>query len=87
MHSTQSPYPARATPSIRSPVASCSTPLHQDTFFAEFLKCKEPGPNLPNAARTRVRSMGDLGSIDDAFDAALNLEESHIDEGWEDGLW
>ena len=30
--------------------------------------------------------MGDLGSIDDAFDAALNLEESHIDEGWEDGL-
>ena len=42
--------------------------------------------NPHNAARTRVRSMGDLGSIDDAFDAALNLEESHIDEGWEDGL-
>ena len=30
--------------------------------------------------------MGDLASIDDAFDAALNLEESHIDDGWEDGL-
>ena len=30
--------------------------------------------------------MGDLADIDDAFDAALNLEETHIDEGWEEGL-
>jgi hypothetical protein len=30
--------------------------------------------------------MGDLAGIDDAFAAALNLEESHIDEGWSDGL-
>ena len=56
---------------------------HRDwhSAFSEFLS-----QNPHNAARTRVRSMGDLGSIDDAFDAALNLEESHIDEGWEDGL-
>ena len=85
MHSTQSPYPARATPSIRSPVASCSTSLHQATDIRGISE-EAPGSNPHNAARTRVRSMGDLGSIDDAFDAALNLEESHIDEGWEDGL-
>lgn len=30
--------------------------------------------------------MGDLADVGDAFDAALNLEESHLDEGWEEGL-
>jgi hypothetical protein len=30
--------------------------------------------------------MGELADLDGAFDAALNLEEAHIDEGWEDGL-
>ena len=30
--------------------------------------------------------VGVLASIDDAFGAALKLEESHIDDGWEDGL-
>ena len=34
-------------------------------------------------ARARDREMADVA---DAFDAALNLEESHLDEGWEDGL-
>ena len=29
---------------------------------------------------------GDLADVGDAFDAALNLEESHLDEGWEEGL-
>ena len=33
-----------------------------------------------------TKKMGDLADIDDAFDAALNLEETHIDEGWEEGL-
>ena len=33
--------------------------------------------------RERAREMADVA---DAFDAALNLEESHLDEGWEDGL-
>ena len=27
-----------------------------------------------------------MADVADAFDAALNLEESHLDEGWEDGL-
>lgn len=31
-------------------------------------------------------AMGDLADVGDAFDAALNLEESHLDEGWEEGL-
>jgi hypothetical protein len=32
---------------------------------------------------SHLRSMDDL---DAAFDAALNLEEAHKDEGWDDGL-
>ena len=27
-----------------------------------------------------------MADVADAFDAALNLEEAHLDEGWEDGL-
>ena len=43
--------------------------------------------SLTRPASERLSAvMGDLASIDDAFDAALNLEESHIDDGWEDGL-
>ena len=30
--------------------------------------------------------MGELADVDAGFDAALNLEETHIDEGWEEGL-
>jgi len=27
-----------------------------------------------------------MGDLDAAFDGALHLEETHLDEGWEDGL-
>ena len=53
------------------------------SFFREPRKINlSQGP----ASERLSAVMGDLASIDDAFDAALNLEESHIDDGWEDGL-
>ena len=76
MRSTQSPYPARATPSIRSPVASCSTPLHQDTFFVELLKEQtarakspkrrahaRPFHGRPREHRRRVRRCAEFGGV------------------------
>jgi len=55
------------------------------SFFREPRKINLSTTKAPASERLSA-VMGDLASIDDAFDAALNLEESHIDDGWEDGL-
>ena len=73
---------ALALPRRRSQLPSC-VHIYTPSFFREPRKINlSQGP----ASERLSAVMGDLASIDDAFDAALNLEESHIDDGWEDGL-
>ena len=55
----------------------CLTYAYAPFAFVTRRRASTPSP------REWAREMADVA---DAFDAALNLEESHLDEGWEDGL-
>ena len=76
-------HASRAFPLPRRCSQLPSVHIYTPSFFREPRKINlSQGP----ASERLSAVMGDLASIDDAFDAALNLEESHIDDGWEDGL-
>ena len=52
-----------------------------------YMPAPAPAPARPAlAAAAAAAAAGPSGAADDLFDSALNLEESHIQEGHEEGL-